>query len=109
MSNAVTIEGRIATTYLKVGEQATVERTDRIDRLIERGYVRLVGDESLVGAVYPTPDEETEDDGPEDDEVQAPPQSATRAEWEEFLISQGIPWPDDATKADLIEAWNGAR
>lgn len=36
----VKIKGLIATTELKVGETATVERTEHIQGLIDRGFVR---------------------------------------------------------------------
>lgn len=39
----ITIRGRIATTLLKRGEIATVEHTERIDRLIAGGFVERVG------------------------------------------------------------------
>lgn len=38
----VAIRGRVATTMLAAGEEATVERTAQVDALLARGYVELV-------------------------------------------------------------------
>lgn len=38
----VTIRGRIASTALPAGEVVTVERTDRIDRLVAGGFVEVL-------------------------------------------------------------------
>lgn len=112
MSNTVTIVGRIATTYLDRGEAVTVERTERIDRLIENGYVAISGDDSLVGAAYPAETSEAvveatsgPDDG--DDALEAPGRNASRAEWVEFVTAQGFDVTEDQTRDDLVEAWHG--
>ena len=109
MSNAVTIVGRIATTYLDRGETVTVERTERIDRLIEKGYVTISGDETLVGAAYPAETSEAAREaarGP-DDAPEAPGRNASRAEWAEFVTAQGFDVTEDQTRDDLVEAWYG--
>lgn len=109
MSNTVTITGRIATTYLDRGETVTVERTDRIDRLIEEGYVAISGDDTIVGAAYPAETSEAVVDaaGVPDDALEAPGRNASRAEWVEFLTAQGFEVDDDQTRDDLIEVWDG--
>lgn len=113
MSNTVTITGRVATTYLDRGETVTVERTERIDRLIEKGYVALSGDDALVGAAYPSETSEAvygEDRGQEpaeDDE--APARNASRADWAEFLTGLGYAVGEDESRDDLIAVWDGTR
>lgn len=110
MSNTVTIVGRIATTYLDRGETVTVERTERIDRLIEKGYVAISGDDALVGAAYPAETSEAahgDDRGPDDTALEAPGRNASRAEWAEFVTAQGFDVTEDQTRDDLVEAWHG--
>lgn len=110
MSNTVTITGRIATTYLDRGETVTVERTDRIDRLIEKGYVAISGDDTLVGAAYPaeTSKDAVDATGRSDDAaLEAPGRNASRAEWAEFVTAQGFDVTEDQTRDDLVEAWHG--
>lgn len=108
MSNAVTIVGRIATTYLDRGETVTVERTDRIDRLIEKGYVAISGGDSLVGAAYPAETSEAaHDETSGQDDPGAPARNASRAEWVEFVTAQGFDVTEDQTRDDLVEEWHG--
>lgn len=109
MSNTVTITGRIATTYLDRGETVTVERTERIDRLIEKGYVAISGDDTLVGAAYPAETSEAvlEEASGSDDALEAPGRNASRAEWVAFLTAQGFDVTEDQTRDDLVEAWHG--
>jgi len=42
-------------------------------------------------------------------ETDTPPGNASRAEWEEFATLQGIEFPEDATRDDIIAAVNEAR
>lgn len=112
--STVTITGRIATVDLDRGETVTVERTERIDRLIEKGYVAISGDDALVGAAYPAETSEAVDEAqgaPADtaDEDDAPARSASRAQWADFLLGLGYDVSDDQTRADLIEVWDGTR
>jgi len=57
----VKIVGVISTSVLRRGEQVEVERTERIDRLIEKGYVREVGKQDVVQAVS-TPAADTQEE-----------------------------------------------
>lgn len=110
MTNTVTIVGRIATTYLDRGETATVERTERIDRLIEKGYAAISGDDSLVGAAYPAETSEAvveATSGPEGAALEVPGRNASRAEWAEFVTAQGFDVTEDQTRDDLAEVWHG--
>ena len=56
----VKIVGVISTSVLRRGEQVEVERTERIDRLIEKGYVREVGAQDATQAVS-TPAADTQE------------------------------------------------
>lgn len=37
--DTVTVRGRISTTYLRSGQEATVTRTEHVDQLLAAGYV----------------------------------------------------------------------
>lgn len=112
MSNTVTIRGRIATTRLRAGEVVTVEHTDAVQALIERGYVTVVDAPdtggSLVGTV--TPDagaDEPQEDVEDVEEGPVPPaRSASKADWQEFLDGQGILVDADLTRDELVALWH---
>lgn len=109
----VTIKGRVSTTYLTAGEVATVEHTDTVQGLIDRGYVKVLdasqASVSLTGAVTP-PDEA---DRAADEHLEAsnapsvPNKSASKAEWAEFLTDQGIEFGEDESRNDLVNRWHG--
>lgn len=48
------------------------------------------------------------DEGEAAPESDAPPPSAVKAVWRDFLDSEGIEYPAGATKAAMIEAWEAA-
>lgn len=48
------------------------------------------------------------DEGEVAHEGDAPPPSAVKAVWRDFLDSEGIEYPAGATKAAMIEAWEAA-
>lgn len=120
----VTIEGSISpSTYLARGERATVQRTEKIDRLIERGFVVVVDDHA--DAPHPVFDDEnvmnqriSELEKHADaeaqkarDELGVPPRNgsgATRAAWAEFLSKQNPPieFTDDDGRDELIALWD---
>lgn len=111
----VTIKGRVSTTALRRGEVVTVERTEAIDALVSRGYVEVVDSPqeapSLTGVVTPP---ETDDRAAEaqpegstgHEEPKAPAKSASRADWVEFLATQGIEVGEDDTRDDLVDHWH---
>lgn len=71
---SVTIEGSLSpAAFLARGERRTVQRTDRIDKLIRRGFVVVVDEEGEVEAP------------PAPEPVKAPAKSASRDDWAEFL------------------------
>lgn len=112
MNSPVTIEGRIATTYLRVGERVTVERTRLVESLIDKGYVRVTGAEahpagSLLGDGAPSVyGDSGHHYGTAED---APPGNASKVTWRAFLEGLGIEVSDGATRADMIEVYRGYR
>ena len=111
----VRIIGAVNTVYLREGEAATVEHTDRIDRLAKAGMIRV------LGSVAREPSPGGYNGGSSVEQLRAdeqvvtadeiagePPKSgkgATRARWAEWLDANGIPVDDEDTKNDLIEKW----
>lgn len=71
----ITIRGRIATTSLRRGETATVERTDAVDRLIAGGFVEVVG---RPAEPAPEPEQAAEDQPDTDSEPEAEAPRRTR-------------------------------
>lgn len=106
----VTVEGTLTpSTFLARGARVTVERTRYINKLIARGYIKVVAElpdrEAPAQAAEnaPAPSEDTDATAP----ARAPGTSATKAEWQAFLREEGFDVPDDWTKAQLIEVWRG--
>lgn len=100
---SVIIRGRINTTALAAGQTAEVERTDRIDRLVDKGYVEIVGDT----VVNPEPIVS----GPSVEIVgEVPPVEGTGSgiqAWRKFMQDNGFELAGDESKTDLIELWQG--
>lgn len=71
----ITIRGRIATTSLRRGETATVERTDAVDRLIAGGFVEVM---DRPAAPTPEPEQAAEDQPDTDSEPEAEAPRRTR-------------------------------
>lgn len=91
-SRVVTITGSITPSVaLARGVSRTVTLTPRIQRLIDKGYVTVT--EEFDAPAPPAPSE--------------PSKTASRAAWAEFLTSEGFDVPTDATRAELIETWEG--
>lgn len=122
----VLIRGRIATVELGVGEEAVVEHTARIEQLAELGYIRVVGSIAGTNTSPPAPltpsvqaAVDGEDPGASDVEASAaesvtsdgevPPRSGRGSgltAWQQFLDGQGITYPADATRDDLVDLWD---
>lgn len=99
----ITIEGSktTPTTFLKPGARITVERTPYINKLISKGYVHLVKDQPAAEHI----DQVVAEQRPAADNEQftgAPPESAAKSVWAEFL---GIEDASQMTKAEMIEQW----
>lgn len=99
MSVSVTIEGTTtpAAGVLARGERRTVALTERVQRLVDRGFVRII--ERRESAPVVVPDPVVEPDPIEfdevDDEVEVPAGNASRDAWLEFLFYKGIEVPVD--------------
>ena len=108
----VTIKGRVSTTYLTAGEVATVEYTDTVQGLIDRGYVKVLdasqASVSLTGVVTPHDegDRASEEQLDTSNAPSVPKKSASKAEWVEFLTDQGIEVGEDDTRDDLVDHWH---
>lgn len=108
MARHVTIEGSLTPCVeLPTGEQKTVTWTPRIDSLVEKGFIVIVADSGETPAQdAPEPEAEVEDD--EDDDIEPPANNASRVAWANFLASQNISVPEDATRDNLIHLWQQA-
>lgn len=101
----VTIEGSITpSAVLARGQRRTVRMTDRIQRLIDRGYVVLVEDSAGLTDTELVADAAAAADSSEDLEV-APAGNASRELWAQFLTGQGIEFTDEYGRDDLIALW----
>lgn len=95
----VTIEGSITpSVVLARGEKRTVALTDRVQRLIDRGFVTLI---------------EHESDAPEPEEVNntdpiEPKLNASRDDWAAFLTGK-IEFTDEDGRDDLVRLWQASQ
>lgn len=108
--STITVKGVINSTVLRIGEEATVERTDNVDQLIELGYLREVHTDT------PTPEVDHTPAGAHGT-ITAPSRSASKAVWFSFLQSAAAAEADrisaaaltpseDETRAELINRWD---
>jgi len=104
----VTIEGSevIPTTFLAPGSRITVERTPFINRLLRKGYVNLVPDPPAVEHVEQIVETQRKAADNERALAGAPSASAAKSLWAEFLTSNDVDYPADATKAEMIKIWD---
>lgn len=106
--STIRIEGVSNTSVLRAGEIVEVERTVRIDRLIERGYVRELptnrieapGFGLVAAGGWVAPAEVTVDPQPVDKPV--PARNAKTEVWLDYVRGLGIEEPDDATREKLL-------
>ncbi|UOW93007.1 hypothetical protein SEA_CAIB_23 [Gordonia phage CaiB] len=101
----VTIEGSRLhpTDLLASGEKRTVALTDRVQRLIDRGYVVVIEDESDAPEPADAPN-----GTPASTEPTAPKRSASRDEWAAFLdgLDPAVEFTDDDGRDDLIAKYD---
>ena len=92
-----------------------VERDEMIDKWEKMGLLSVSPAEGApesrengpTAAERPAPAPEPHsDDTDAPVGVEAPKASARKSEWAAFLTMQGVDVPDDATKAEMIEAWD---
>jgi len=98
MSQRITVEGTITpSTFLAAGDRRTVTRTVFVEKLIAKGFIRVVEDTAAAEAV-PVVEEKTE-------EVFAvPARNAKREVWAAFLerLDPDIHFTDEDGRDDLI-------
>ncbi|AHB79342.1 hypothetical protein JAMAL_22 [Mycobacterium phage JAMaL] len=100
----ITIEGsRLSpSTFLAAGERATVQRTERVERLLARGFVVEVPEQRTVTEV-----EADEQADQSREELGVPPRNASRDDWAEFLAQHpGGFVTEDKDRAALIAEWD---
>lgn len=100
---SVTIEGSLTPcTELGRGERRTVALTERVQRLIDRGYFNVVAYHEIetVGEVATLPGDDSAEIPSE------PAEDSLKGVWQAWLDYKGVWYPTDATKADLIAAWS---
>ncbi|QOV97153.1 hypothetical protein [Rhodococcus pyridinivorans] len=101
MAQRITVEGTITpSTFLAAGDRRTVTRTAFVEKLIAKGFIRVVDDETSA-EVAPVVEEKTE-------EVFAvPARNAKREVWAAFLtrLDPDIHFTDEDGRDDLIELY----
>lgn len=107
----VTIEGSktTPTTFLAAGVRVTVERTDYINKLIKRGYVHVIADQPAKEHVEQVVETQREAAANEQALTGVPPESAAKSVWADWLTAHEVTYAADATKAQMIEAWNASQ
>lgn len=99
MAQRITVEGTITpSTFLAAGDRRSVTRTAFVEKLIAKGFIRVVDDET---SAEPAVEEETE-------EVFAvPARNAKREVWAAFLtrLDPDIHFTDEDGRDDLIELY----
>ena len=111
----VTVEGTITpSTFLATGHRLTIECTPYIEKLIRRGYVKVVSEDAAPAATperesEPAPTTEdtaaVEESMPKRREPEMPARNARRDVWVEFLDQQGVAYADTDTRDQLIDRW----
>lgn len=91
----VTIEGSLTpSVFLPRGERREVQRTERIDQLIAKGFIVEVNPETDQPEPAPLPDP-----------VKSPGKNASRDDWAAFLEEHDVEYPADGDRGQLIHAW----
>ncbi|ACF05023.1 hypothetical protein Nigel_20 [Mycobacterium phage Nigel] len=106
----ITIEGsRLSpSTFLAAGERATVQRTERVERLLARGFVVEVPEQRTVTVTEVVTEVEADKQAAQSrEELGVPPRNASRDDWAEFLAQHpGGFVTEDKDRAALIAEWD---
>lgn len=116
MAEKVVIEGTVTpSTFLAAGERRTVSRTEFVDKLIAKGFVKVVDQPTpavSVAAPAPVADDPVESatdpaaEVVQSEDAAAPPsRNARRATWAKFLDNRGIDYPEEASRDDLVDIY----
>lgn len=98
MSQRITVEGTITpSTFLAAGARRTVTRTAFVEKLISKGFIRVVDEEAAVES-QPVAKDETA--------TAVPARNAKREVWARFLEQLGgIEFSDEDGRDDLIDLY----
>lgn len=97
---------------------AGVQRDSLVDKWADMGLIEVNDEAPPQPAETAAPDGAPNqrdtapvaaDDGDPAPEVGAPPLTARKAVWRDFLDREGIAYPAGATKQDMIETWEHER
>lgn len=95
----IVIEGTVTpSTFLPTGEQRRVTRTAFVDKLIVKGYVRVVSSDPAVAPLA-----EASATAEAAEPIDVPGRNESRAVWAQFLESRGIAFETGDTRDDLID------
>ncbi|UPK64899.1 hypothetical protein MYP14_05985 [Rhodococcus pyridinivorans] len=97
MSQRITVEGTITpSTFLAAGARRTVTRTAFVEKLIGKGFIRVVDDETTTVESQPVAEEEIA--------TEVPARNAKREVWAAFLerLDPDIHFTDEDGRDDLI-------
>ncbi|WP_418346092.1 hypothetical protein [Rhodococcus pyridinivorans] len=99
MSQRITVEGTITpSTFLAAGARRTVTLTAFVEKLIGKGFIRVVDDETTVVESQPAVEEATA--------TEVPARNAKREVWARFLEQLGgIEFSDEDGRDDLIDLY----
>ena len=97
----IVIEGTVTpSTLLGTGERRRVARTPLIDKLVAKGFVRVVSlDPDAADATV------IKEPAHEPTQVVTPARNAKREIWAAFLDHRGITYTDEDGRDELIELW----
>lgn len=97
MSQRITVEGTITpSTFLAAGARRTVTRTAFVEKLIGKGFIRVVDEPTTAAEAQPVAEEETA--------TEVPARNAKREVWAAFLerLDPDIHFTDEDGRDDLI-------
>lgn len=93
----IVIEGTVTpSTLLSTGARKTVERNAFIEKLIAKGFIRVVADDADV---------EQPVEAAVVEEIDVPGRNESRETWAKFLTFQELPFPEKATRDELVALW----
>ena len=104
----VTIKAQQSVGRLRAGDVVTVERSDYVDGLIERGRVAVVDGDTITGEGILIGDGDESLPVRPADLPEPPKRSASRDDWAEYLaqhvhVEGGT---EGKTRGELLEAWD---
>ncbi|UYP17713.1 hypothetical protein OED52_13635 [Rhodococcus sp. Z13] len=116
MAEQVVIEGTVTpSTFLATGERRSVSRTGFVEKLIAKGFVRVVDQPApapTVAEKAPVEEATAESatgEGPavvQSGDIPVPPSpNARRNTWAKFFDTIGLDYPAEATRDELVDIY----